>query len=292
MIIERLQGLFPPMVVPFTQMEELDEDAFRKDARYLLNTGVDGISSGGTTGQGAVLSNRELLRCLEIIQEENSAGKPLIAGIIKDSTREVIAAAKDAKKAGADALLVTPVYYHGADDQGNLEFFQRIAGETGMPVIIYNVVAVNLISPALFDRIAEIDGILGIKQVDPVKLSEIAAVHGETSHVYTACDQLLYSSYAAGACGAISALLTIAPELTVVQWRAFKAGDQQKAMEIQKRLVPLVQLYLERPFSGKIKQLITLQGREVGYPRHPTLLPDDTMITKMKIRLKAAGLIE
>ncbi len=290
MMSEKIQGVFPAMVVPFSSDESIDESAFRNEARYLLGTGVDGISSGGSTGEGAVLSDSELLRCLEIVQEENSSKKPLIAGIIKNSTREVLSAAQDAKTAGADVLLVTPVYYHGATEEGNYEYFKRITGETGLPVIIYNVVAANLISPESFVKMAEIDGILGIKQVDPVKLAEIASICPDGKKVYAATDQMLYSCYVAGASGAISALVTIAPDLCVEQWQAYKNGNQQRAMEIQRDLVPLVRLYLERPFPGKVKELIRLQGRPTGVTRHPILPSSGAILGLMKKELSAAGL--
>lgn len=288
---EKIQGLFPPMIVPFTSDESFDEASFRSEVKYLLGTGVDGISSGGSTGEGAVLSDAELLRCLEIVQEENFSRKPVIAGIIKNSTREVLSAAGDAKSAGADVLLVTPVYYHGATEEGNYDFFKRIAGEVELPVIIYNVVPTNIISPEAFLKIAEIDGILGIKQVDPVKLAEIAAICPEEKQVYAACDQMLYSCYVAGACGAISALVTIAPDLCVEQWQAFKSGNQQGAMKIQKKLVPLVRLYLERPFPGKVKELIMLQGREAGFTRHPILPSPPYLLDAMKKELATVGLV-
>jgi len=70
---DRFEGLFVPMVVPFNKDESIDEAALRDEARFLLGTGLDGISSGGTTGEGALLSDAELLRCLELIQEENTA---------------------------------------------------------------------------------------------------------------------------------------------------------------------------------------------------------------------------
>jgi len=287
---DRFEGLFVPMVVPFNKDESIDEAALRDEARFLLGTGLDGISSGGTTGEGALLSDAELLRCLELIQEENTAPKPVIAGIIRNSTREVIPAALDAKAAGADALLITPVFYNSATPEGNYEFFRDIAKAAGLPIIIYNVVSTNIISPELFFRIAEIDEVIGIKQVDPVKLAEIAAVCPDNKKVWAASDQLLYSCYVAGASGAISALLTIAPELCVKQWQAFKQGDQSTAMQIQKMLNPVVSLYLERPFPAKIKELIQLQGRNAGIARRPTLPSDPEVLEIMKRALAGAGL--
>ncbi len=284
--------MIAPMVVPFDGEGELDEAAFRAEARYLLDHGVDGISSGGSTGEGALLSDAELRRCLEIISEENSEKVPVYAGIIRNSTRDVIKAGLDAKACGADVLLVTPVFYHGASADGNFEFYREIADATQLPIIIYNVVASNLITPKEFQRISQIDGVIGIKQVDPVRLAEICAVNIGAYNVYAACDQLLYGTYTAGVCGAFSAMVTIAPELCQRQWQAFKCGDQAAAMEIHKKIVPIVMTYLQAPYPGKVKALINLQGRSGGIPRSPILpVPEGPLLERMRTALRNAGVI-
>jgi 4-hydroxy-tetrahydrodipicolinate synthase len=76
MDVGKMTGMIAPMVVPFDEAGELDEAAFRAEARYLLDHGVDGISSGGSTGEGALLSDAELRRCLELIQAENTRKTP------------------------------------------------------------------------------------------------------------------------------------------------------------------------------------------------------------------------
>lgn len=289
MELDRLTGMIAPMVVPFDADGDLDEAAFRKEAHHLIAHGVDGISSGGSTGEGATMSDAELRRCLEIIGEENARRVPVYAGIIRNSTREVIRAGLDAKACGADALLVTPVFYHGASEAGNFEFYREIGEAVRLPIIIYNVVASNLISPALFARLRSIEWVIGVKQVDPVRLAEIAAANDGGYLVYAACDQMLLGCYTAGACGAFSAMVTIAPELCKRQWEAFRRGDQAEAMAIQKAIVPIVETYLQPPYPGKVKTLINLQGRTGGLPRRPILpVTDEATLDAMRRALAGA----
>jgi 4-hydroxy-tetrahydrodipicolinate synthase len=291
MVVKNIEGMIPPVVVPFDEKEHIDREAFRAEVRYLFGTGTDGISSGGSTGEGAILSDEELRICLEIVLEENKRKIPVVAGVIRNSTREVVKAALDAKAIGADALLITPVFYYSATLEGNYEFFKEIGKKVGLPIIIYNVVPTNLISARALKKLSEIDEIIGIKQVDPVVLAEMVSVLGGRMKVYGACDELLYGSYVSGASGAISALVTVAPRLCVDQWRAFKSGDQTKAMEIHKKIFPLVKCYSEKPFPGKVKELLNLQGRNVGKARRPILEPTAAEKKHMKTSLKKAGLI-
>jgi len=291
MDIEKLTGMIAPMVVPFDQAGELDEAAFRTEARYLLDHGVDGISSGGSTGEGALLSDVELRRCLELLQAENVRHVPVYAGIIRNSTRDVIRAGLDAKACGADALLVTPVFYHGATEEGNFQFYREIGEAVQLPLIIYNVVTSNLIAPQQIMRICELEWVIGVKQVDPVRLAEIAALCRNNTKIYAACDQMLYGAYTAGACGAFSAMVTIAPELCRQQWLAFQRGDQAEAMAIQRQMVPIVMTYLQAPYPGKVKALVNLQGRSGGLPRHPILpVTDPGLLDRMCTALRGAGL--
>jgi len=288
----KLAGMIAPMVVPFDETGELDEAAFRQEARFLLSHGVDGISSGGSTGEGALLSDDELRRCLELIAAENVRRMPVYAGIIRNSTRDVIRAGRDAKACGAAALLVTPPFYHGATEEGNFQFYREIGEAVQLPLIVYNVVASNLVTPRQAVRICSLEWVVGIKQVDPVRLAEIAALAGDRTNVYAACDQMLYGTYTAGACGAFSAMVTIAPELCQRQWQAFQRGDQSEAMSIQAQMVPIVMTYLQAPYPGKVKALVNMQGRTGGLPRHPILpVTDPDLLDQMRSALCGAKLI-
>jgi dihydrodipicolinate synthase/N-acetylneuraminate lyase len=286
-----LDGIIPPMIVPFHEDGSIDEESFRREVKYLLDKPINGISVGGSTGEGAVLSDDEMVRTVEIVHEEIPESLPFVVGIIKNSTREVIEAMRRLEPYRVDAILITPVFYHGASFEGNRQFFQRVTAVAPAPVIIYNVVPTNIITPDQYREISGIDGILGIKQVDPVMLAEIHAICGDETRIWAACDHMLYSSYVAGARGCISALSTIAPDLCVEQWQAFVSGDQKRAMEIQRLLGPVVRAYLERPFPGRVKELIRLQGRSAGYPQHPTLRPTEAEVRAMKAALSGAGLL-
>ncbi|MFI2901490.1 dihydrodipicolinate synthase family protein, partial [Klebsiella aerogenes] len=66
---------------------------------------------------------------------------PVIAGIIVDSTRDAVRRGKAVRDLGVAALQVTPVHYlFKPDDDAMVRHFRTMADETGMPIIIYNVV--------------------------------------------------------------------------------------------------------------------------------------------------------
>jgi len=291
MNLNKLTGMIAPMVTPFDENEDLDLNAIRKEVKYLLNTGIDGISTGGSTGEGALLSNEEIKKIIEIISEENTKKIPIVVGIIKNSTREAIKTALIAKKAGADALLITPVFYFGAAPEGNYKYYKLIAEKVRLPIVIYNVVPTNQITPEVMLKISEIEEVVGIKQVGIEELVAMVSACEDRIKVFSACDDMLYGTYVSGACGAISAMIAAVPDLCVQQWEAFKKGDQKTAIELQRRLYYVREAYNFRPFPGMLKEIISQLGRSVGKSRSPILEPNQEEREFIKKKLIKAGLL-
>ena len=90
---------------------------------------------------------------------------PIVAGIIRHSTRDAIKAAREAKQHGADALMITPIQYLGGTDaDGNYRFYEAISDAVDLPIIIYNVVPQNEIKPEVAFRLLDIQNVIGVKQ--------------------------------------------------------------------------------------------------------------------------------
>ena len=280
------------MVTPLDSKEELDFDTLRRETRYLCDAGVHGLSFGGSTGEGAVLSDKEIARGIEVVADAKDADTPLLCGIIRNSTREALSAAREAKSAGADGLMVTPVHYFGASDDGNVEFYARIA-DLGLPVVIYNVIQKNPILPSLMVRLAEIENIYGIKQsVGGVHaLADMVAALPSHIRVFGAHDDLLMDDYVLGSVGSISAILTLFPALFVEQWDAVARGDIERARNIHYRVLPVWRAIEGAYFPARLKAALALVGRPTGPARHPMITPSKTEVKKIKTRLIEAGFI-
>ena len=69
---EQLRGIIPPMVTPFTDEEDMNKKALRREINYLLDAGVHGLVAGGSTGEGAALTPEELQELCRITVEEVS----------------------------------------------------------------------------------------------------------------------------------------------------------------------------------------------------------------------------
>ncbi|WEG11117.1 dihydrodipicolinate synthase family protein [Pullulanibacillus sp. KACC 23026] len=272
-----LEGIIATTITPFDPNENIDEQAFVEQVRYLVSTGVDGISVGGSTGEGSVLTDEELGCLCQLAVKEVDGRIPVVAGVIRNSTREAIRTAEVAKAAGVDALMVTPVIYfvNRPSDAGNFEFYQRIGEKLDLPIVIYNVVPHNSVSPGLLKQLVEIPQVVAIKQSggDIHALAQMISECGDRILVSSAVDDLLYPTYAIGARGSIVAPSAIVPELIVKQWQAFKKGDFATAEAVHQQLLP-VYLAIQGPnFQGKIKEAIRQLGRTAGITRSPIQAP-------------------
>lgn len=291
----QLKGIIATMITPFGQNEEIDESACVEEVRYMLSRGVHGISVGGSTGEGAVLSDEELCRLCELAVREVNGRVPVIAGVIRNSTRQALRTVQALKATGIDGLMVTPVHYHvnQPGEEGNYEYYARIAEAADLPIVIYNVIPHNVISPNQLERLSGIPQLIGIKQSggDIHQLSEMVQRFGHRLTVMSALDDLLYPTYVLGAKGAIVALSAIAPELCVQQWEAFCRGDHALARDLHEKLAPIVRAVQGTNFPGKIKEAIRLQDRPSGIPRSPvqSATPQESMVIRQA--LLNAGLL-
>jgi 4-hydroxy-tetrahydrodipicolinate synthase len=142
-----LRGIIPPMTTPFGADGELKLDLVRGQVDWLVAQGVHGLAAGGSTGEGHTLDGVEFRDLVTATVEAARGRVPVIAGIIVDSTRDAIRRARLLRDTKVAALQVTPVHYlFRPDDEAMLTHFKTVAEETGMPVIIYNVVPWSYLS--------------------------------------------------------------------------------------------------------------------------------------------------
>lgn len=293
---ENIRGIIPPMVTPFQTDGTIDEDALRRETRYLIETArVHGLAVCGSTGEGHTLSTEETRHITAIVIDEAARRVPVITGIIANSTAAVIERGEAVRDLGVTALQVTPVHYlFRPDDDAMVRHFEEIARDTGLPIMIYNVVPWTYLSPELLTRIIdEVDGVVGVKQSagDLKLLADLLIMVGSRARILTAVDALLYPSLALGAVGSIAAILTAAPTLCLELWNAVQAGDHQRSRDVHEKLLPIWNAVFADNLPANIRYCMALQNRNGGEPRPP--MPPTSEQQKAPIRraLAAAGLV-
>ncbi len=292
----KIEGIVPPMATPFKADESVDEASLRAEVEYLISSaGAHGVAVGGSTGEGHTLSTDEL-RCVVGSAVDVAAGRrPVIAGIIVDSTRQALEKAEALADLDIAALQATPVHYlFRPSDETMFRHFALLAEKAAQPVMVYNVVPWSYCSPALLDKMMrEIPGLIGVKQSagDLKLLADLLHCSADAGVIMSAVDALLYPSFALGAQGAIAAILTAAPELCVRLWDQVQAGDHVGALETHLKLLPIWNAIMDDNLPANVKTALALQGRPAGGPRMPMASSSGEQRAAIKAALEGAGML-
>lgn len=267
------QGMIAPALTPFDADGGVDYGRFQDQAARLLDRGMHGISPGGSTGEGAVLEDEELGRLVAGARTE-AGDRPVVAGVIRTSTRAAVRTASVARDAGATALMVTPTFYNVLvpDAAGNREFYSTIAERVGLPIIIYNVVPQNEITPAVFHDLLDIPEVVGVKQSvgGVMAMYDMRITAGDRAAIYGATDEMIFSCLTLGADGAISAVLALFPEQCRRIWDCAQDGRSEEGLELQSRLFTIWKSVRGPQFPARMKAAATILGHDLGLCRSPS----------------------
>ncbi len=272
----RPTGVIPPMTTPFAKDGEIDFKLVAPQVDWLIGAGSHGMAAGGSTGEGHTLDHEEY--------------RDLIAATVEAAGGRAQALACACRLAALRER-ATPVHYlFKPDEQAMVDHFRRMADETGMPIIIYNVVPWSYLSPALLTRImTEVPLVVGVKQsAGDLKLFADLMMMAPDKLIYSAVDALMYPSYTLGAHGSIAAILTAAPHASVALWDAVKAGNHPLALELHKKLLTLWNAVIADNLPACTRFAQTLQGLPKTYPRAP--MPEASPAQQAAIRSALAGL--
>lgn len=289
----KLRGVIVAIVTPFTEDEKLDELSLKRITSYLLERGIHGIMTTGGNGEGPHLLREERKAVTQIVVEAVKGQIPVIAGTAACSTMETILLTKDAAEVGADAAIVTPPFYFTLPDNCLYEHYERLVASVDIPVIIYNnpLYTGNNLRPELIAKLADIDGIIGLKQsnADLGQLVEVIRLVGNKISILTGIDSQFYPSLCAGSKGIFSTAACVVPQQMVDLFNAFTKGNHKAASIIHMKLQGLNRFFEYDPgYVAPCKEALIMLGLPAGPVRKP--LPHLTEQQRTQIRQALSGL--
>lgn len=162
-----LGGVWPALIVPWTDDDQVDEERFVRECRSYGGTGVRGIYTGGTTGEYYAQDDEAFARITRIACEEGrAAGLAVQIGCTALSTRTARRRIAVALEAGADGIQIAYPFWLELKPDEVLSFFKDIAREAGTtPIILYHTSrAKRKLSPEEIGVIArEVPTFIGMK---------------------------------------------------------------------------------------------------------------------------------
>ena len=206
---------------------------------------------------------------------ETAAGRvPVLIGAGAERTEDAIENAIMAAEIGADGIMVIPPFYSTPTEAELVRHYERIAGATTLPVMIYNNPATANVdlTPPLVARLSEIDHIDYIKEstMDVTRVRDIIDLCGDRMTVFGGI--MGYESFCNGAEGWVAVGSNIMPgafarlfELTA------DAEDHHAARRLYADILPIIRLVGGHRYVSATKSALELIDMPVGGPRSPRL---------------------
>ena len=294
---KQLLGVFGPVITTFyPQSGELDVASFAANIRAHLIAGLHGIVVTGSTGEAALLDANERAALTDVAREMVPDDKMLIVGTGAESTRTCLQLTRDAAARGADAALVVAPHYYGAAMTGPAlaGHYRRIADESPIPVVLYNIPKYMHFSlaPGLVSELSVHDNVIGIKDSsgDRSLLAAYLNAQSETFTVLTGNAGIFQHALRAGARGGILAVALFAAGLSLDVYDAMQRGDVASAEAAQARMIPLgAKIVAEMGVAG-VKAAMDRVGLIGGPVRSPLLPLDEEQAELVAELLRSAEL--
>jgi len=273
-----LAGVFAPIPTPFDEDGRIDPVKLRAALRRWLETRLSGIVVLGSNGEAPLIDEDESDRVIAAAREAVPAGRPLIAGTGRESTRATISATRRAAALGADAVIVrTPGFFKAQmTTEVFVAHYTAVADASPIPVVLYNFTAVTGVNlqPAAAARLSAHPNIVGIKESggDIAQIADLVASTPAGFGVLAGSATTFHAALSVGAVGGILALAAVVPDACVRLWELARQGHHEQARALQRRIVPLSRLATSASGVAGLKAALNLLGYDVGRPR-PPLLP-------------------
>jgi 4-hydroxy-tetrahydrodipicolinate synthase len=273
----------------------VDYPTLRKLIDWHIAEGTDCICVVGTTGESPTVNVQEHQEIIRVSVEQANKRVPIMAGCGANSTAEAIELAKFAKKIGADCQLQVVPYYNKPTQEGQYRHFRKIAETVDLPMILYNVpgrTVADLANDTVL-RLAQVPGIVGIKEAtgNIERAQWLIRDVPQGFAVYSGDDPTAVALMLCGGQGNVSVTANIAPRLMHELCVAAISGDARRAMEIQRKLMPVHKhLFVEAnpiPLKWAMARL-GLCGGALRLPMTPLTAANQPVV---EAALRASGLL-
>lgn len=288
-----LEGIIPPIVTPFEADGRLDLAGYEANVESYSACDFSGILVLGSNGEAACLSEDEKVAIIRAAVAKSN-GLPILAGTGTDSTRTTVELTRKAADAGASAALVLNPFFFKNHLNGEAlrRHYEAVADVSRIPVLLYSMPGATglALPPNVVHQLAKHPNIRGMKDSsgDIANLQKILSGVPREFPLVAGSAPVLYSALSLGASGGVVAVAGCAPEATVAIYRAFKAGDHDRARRLQLALTPLALAVTSTYGVAGLKAAVTLSGRRGGVPRPPLAPASEAEVGEIKRLMDAA----
>lgn len=294
--MKKLEGIVAPMATPLTRDDRVDSKGTRALVNFLIDGGIDGLFPLGTSGEFALFDRQERKTVIETVVDETNGRVPVLAGVSDPSLENVLAFAKDAEDAGADAIVATSPYYYTTSEDGLFRHFETIARKGGLPLVLYNIPEWThlFVPPSVVQRLAEKKLTIGMKytEYNLLNLLRFLQTSGNRIAIFTGSDAMTLTNLEFGGSGAVIGVANVAPKLASAVFDEFKRGNLDAARQAQWKLLPIIEAIGIGRFPAGLKAAMNIVGMPVGDVKRPLQSLTEAEQNTVTGFLRESGLIK
>ena len=269
----QFNGVFPYLVSPIDDSGEVMSDVLARLCEDLIAAGVHGLTPLGSTGEIAYLTWPQRRRVVEVVVDVARDRVPVVAGVAATTTAEAVFQAREMQRLGCDGILAILESYFPISSEDTYGYFRAVAEAVTLPIVLYtnpNFQRSDLSLPVI-EQLSRLPNIRYIKDAsnNTGRLLSILnrvdgrmAVFAASAHI-PACVMLL------GGKGWMAGPACLVPRQSVELFNHCRRGDWASAMELQRRLWCINEVFAKYNLAACIKGGLELQGYAVGKPLPP-----------------------
>lgn len=297
--MKELQGISVISLTPFTDAGEVDETSLGSLVDFYLQSGVHGITILGIMGEANKLTEAERQLVTETVISRVNGRVPVTVGVSATGTHQSIHFAKQAQRAGADAIMLAPPTNLKNLDLV-LDHYRHVATAADIPMVVQDEPATTgvVLPPAFFGRVAKEVGTARYVKLEEapttVKISRILeASDGKFGMFGGLGGMYFYEELDRGAVGIMTGFAY--PEILVEVFRRFTSGNKTEAREYFNQYLPLIRFEAQLGVGGVAirKQIYKVRGAiQSAFVRPPAAGVDARTMEELTELMQFLGLGE
>ncbi len=292
--MQEFYGVFPYLISPIGEDGRVLTGVLQRLVSSLIGAGVHGLTPLGSTGEFAYLDREQRLAIVKTTIEAAKGRVPVIPGVASTATADAVRQALDYQRLGASGILAILESYFPLSGSQIENYFLAIADAVEIPVVIYTNPQFQR-SDLTLDVIAQLSehpriGYIKDASTNTGRLLSIMNRCGGKLRVFAASSHIPACVMMTGGVGWMAGPACLVPRQSVKLYELCKSGQWADAMELQRRLWRINEVFAQYNLAACVKAGLLIQGYEVGdpiLPQEPLTVDERAKVEEMLSELEA-----
>ena len=288
--LDKYKGIIPAFYACYDKEGNISPEGVQALTKYFVEKGVKGVYVNGSSGECIYQSVEDKKIVLENVMKAAEGKLTVIAHVACNNTKDSMELAAHAESLDVDAIAAIPPIYFRLPEHAIAQYWNDISSAApNTDFVIYNIpqLAGVALTMNLFAEMRKNPNVIGVKNssmpVQDIQMFKAAA--GNDYIIFNGPDEQFMSGRVIGAEGGIGGTYGVMPELFMKIDEYVKAGEMEKAREIQYAANEVIYKMCSAHGNmyGVIKAILKInEGLELGGVRKPlpALIESDMAIVE------------